>query len=105
MRFWPFSKRDHVNSVDLVGDGDEADLLEEIEREFGINFACDEALKTLTLGEMEQLVRAKFAEDPKQDLLWKLVCRIVREVSGHRGAIDRDTTFFAKHAKKETNNG
>ena len=103
--FWPFKRRDKLNTVYLTGDMDDVEILEDIEKTFGIKFLEFEAKNTITVGDLEGLVRSKFLENNKDDALWKLVCRIVRYYSGHKGPIDRETTFFADDAKARMKNG
>jgi hypothetical protein len=105
MRFWPFAKRDDLNTLHFSGDLDDIEVVEDVEKTFGIKISDAEAGKTFTIGELEALVRSKFKEDDQDDALWKLLCRIARDHSGHKGLIDRETTFFAEHAKTRKSNG
>jgi hypothetical protein len=105
VRLWPFGKGDKLNTVNLSGDMDDIELIEEIERTFGIEISDDEAEMAVTVGELEKLVRSKSNKNTKEDALWELLCRIVSDHSGHKGAIDRATTFFAENAKERQRNG
>jgi hypothetical protein len=46
----------HENSLNLVGDGDELDLVESIESAFGIRFVDSELENALTVGDLHQTV-------------------------------------------------
>ena len=91
---------ERLNTVDLVGDGDDVDLLEAIERAFDLKLTDDEASDLETIGDLYHLVKAKVKSNPDFDPVWELVCQIVRENSLTRDPIDNDTTFFSKDAKK-----
>ncbi|WP_131814571.1 hypothetical protein [Cognatishimia maritima] len=93
-------KTERLNTVDLVGDGDDVDLLEAIERAFDLKLTDDEASDLETIGEPYDLVKAKAKSNPDFDPVWELVCQIVRENSMTRDPIDRDTTFFPEHAQE-----
>jgi hypothetical protein len=84
---------------------DDVELVEDVEQVFGIKLTEIEAKQTTTIGELEQLIRSKLSENGQDDSLWKLLCRIVRDHSGHKGPIDRETTFFAEDAKERMSNG
>ena len=105
MRLWPFGKRDDLNTLHFTGDFDDVEVIEDIEKVFGIKISDLEAERVITVGELEAQVRLKFVENNQDDALWKLLCRIVRDHSGHKGLIDRETTFFAEHAKTRISNG
>lgn len=89
-----------LNTVGLVGDMDDVDILEAIEEAFGIKIGDEEAEKLESVGNLCNLVKAKVRSNSDFDPIWELVCQIVREQSGTRGAIDKETTFFSEHAKE-----
>lgn len=100
--FGIFGKRvtQKFNTVNLVGDGDDIDVLEEIEKISGIKFQDAEAEKVITVGNLYDLVKEKTETRPDFDPLWEFVSRIVRDVSCSKDPIDRETAFFREHAKE-----
>jgi hypothetical protein len=100
--FGLFGKRttQKLNTVNLHGDGDDIDLLEDIEEVFRIRIEDHEAEQFVSVGQLYELAKSKSASNPDFDPIWELVCRIVRENSGSRDAIDSNTTFLAKFAEK-----
>lgn len=89
----------------MVGNMDDVELLIDVERTFGITITDEVAQSTITVGDLEKAVVAELAKNPAPDLLWALILRIVRNHSGHKGHIDRETTFFAERAKRRNPDG
>jgi hypothetical protein len=104
MAFWPFRAHERLNTINLYGDLDDVELVEDIEKQFGICISNGEAEQTLTMGQLEELVQNHLGERA-DETIWEHLCRIARFHSGHEGPIDRDTTFFASHAKERIRNG
>jgi hypothetical protein len=102
---WFFGSRLKLNTVNLVGDNDDTEILREAESLFDIKITDEEAEAIVTIGEFERLIASKISQETKDDLAWRLICRIVRDTSGHRGIIDRNTTFFATDAEARLKNG
>ena len=94
-----------LNTVDLVGDMDDVELLQAIEQVFDIEIEGDEVRELYTVGQLYDLVKTKLEGKPNFDPVWALTEEIVREHSGSREVIDRETTFFAKHASKRSSHG
>lgn len=57
---------DEAPVLPLAGDGDDVDLLEEIESAFGIHFSDAEAVDCLTVGDMYQLILRKLPDREKR---------------------------------------
>jgi hypothetical protein len=89
----------------MYGDLDDIELLQDVEQTFEIRIADDEAQTMLTMGQLETLVRAKVASKTGFDPVWALLDRIARDHSGHKGMIDRETTFFEDIARERQKNG
>lgn len=89
-----------LNTVDLGDDLDDVEMLEAIEKIFGIEIKDSEAEKLITMGDLYELVNEKLKPESDFDPIWSLVCQIVREHSGSRDPVDKDTTFFPKFAKE-----
>jgi len=89
-----------LNTVDLGDDLDDVEMLEAIEKIFGIEIKDREAEKLITMGDLYELVNEKLKPESDFDPIWSLVCQIVREYSGSRDPVDKDTTFFPKFAKE-----
>lgn len=91
-------RRPQKNSLYFAGDGDDIDIIIDIERTFEIEITDDEAETILNVGDLQDLLLSKLSSnDP--DLLWKLICRIAVDHAGRSidaKAIDRHTTFFVK---------
>lgn len=97
-----FGKRitQELNTVDLDDDLGDTELLEAIEEIFDIRIEDHEAEELLSVGQLYDLVRTKIANRKGFDPVWALTVKIVREQSGSRDPIDRETTFFPMHAQK-----
>lgn len=89
-----------LNTVDLCDDLDDVEMLEDIEKIFGIEIKDREAEKLITMGDLYELVNEKLKPESDFDPIWSLVCQIVREHSGTRDPVDKDTTFFRQFAKE-----
>ncbi len=106
MIFWPFRTSTAPNTLGLGGDGDEVEMLEDVERRFSIGLVQKEVEMLVTMGDLEGLVSLKSNEDLPSEDIWERLCEIARHHSAHDGPIDRYTTFFAKFAQpRETKNG
>lgn len=99
--FGLFGKRvtQRLNTVILGDDLDDVEMLEAFEDAFGIKIEDAEAETLITVGQLYELVCAKSSARTDFDPVWELTLQIVREYSGSRDPIDRDTTFFPMHAK------
>ena len=84
---------------------DDVELLEEIEKTFSIEITDAEAKHMISVGDLETLIGSKINDDTSGEVRWDLICRIVRLQSGHKGPIDRNTTFFAVHASEGISHG
>ncbi|MGR3515024.1 MAG: acyl carrier protein [Paracoccaceae bacterium] len=94
-----------LNTVGLRGDLDDVELVIDVEKTFGVKLNDAEAQSVRTLGDLEALVRTKLT-DVAFDPIWALLERIARDHSGSKNPIDRETTFFAQHARpREAQNG
>lgn len=87
-----------LNTVGLTGDLDDVGLLMDVEETFGIKLTEVEAQNARTMGDLERLV-VKRLKRSGIDPAWALLQRIVRDHSGSKDGINRETTFFAKYAK------
>lgn len=97
-----FGKRatQKYNTVDLDDDLGDVELLEAFEEIFGIKIEDREAQDLFTVGQLYDLVSAKIASHKGFDPVWALTVQILREHSGSRDGIDRETTFFPQHASE-----
>ncbi len=76
------------NTLDLVGDGDEIDLLEEIESAFGVEIEAEQAEGLLTVGDLQDLlVRKLGARDGRRRacLTAAAFYRLRKAISGASG--------------------
>jgi len=89
-----------LNTVNLGDDLDDVEMLEAIEETFGFEIKDSEAEKLMTVGELYELVNKRVKQKSDFDPIWALVSQIVREHSGSRDPIDKNTTFFPKFAKE-----
>ena len=95
-----------LNTLGLGGDGDEVDLLEEVEKAFSILFDQKNVDELITMGDLEILIAGKRGSDAKSGQDWERLCEIAENHSGSAGQIDRNTTFFANFAQpREISNG
>jgi len=95
-----------LNTLDLGGDGDEVDFLEDVEKAFSILLDQKNVEGMITMGDLEILVAGKRGSDTKSGQDWGRLCEIAKIHSGQAGQIDRNTTLFAKFAQpREISNG
>jgi len=96
---WPIKASAHLNTLNLGGDGDEVDLLEDVERNFSIRFQQKDVEELVSMGDLEALVALKRGRYPASGEDWERLGRIAREHLGNPGRIDRKTTLFVKFAQ------
>jgi hypothetical protein len=95
-----------LNTLNLGGDGDEVELLEDVEKAFSILFDQKNVEELTTMGGLEILVADKRGTNAKSGQDWEQLCEIAQMHSGNAGRIDRNTTLFAKFAQpRELSNG
>lgn len=96
-----FGKRytQKFNSADF-DDEDCFDMLEAIEALCDIELMKEEVGNLTSVGDLYDLLKAKIEMNPTSDPLWSLICKMIREYSSMRDAIDRDTTLFRQGAKE-----
>jgi hypothetical protein len=93
--------RPKQNSFYLVGDGDELQLVEIIERFYGLTFPPEELRDVATFGQLFDVVvrmRQLRGDEFNTRDTWNELVEIVVGFSGHRASVDRDTTFIASWA-------
>ena len=105
MAFWPFRPAKLLNTIKLGDDLDDVEFVMAVEEAFGVRFKDDETIKLITMADMEKLVRLKLEKKSDFDPVWTVLCSIARRQTGHKGPIDRETTFFAKFANERKTNG
>ena len=91
-----FGKRETRNTLDLLGDGDEVDLLQESEEVFGVRFEQEDVADLVNLGQLRDLIGRKLDGAPNFDPVWALLLRVVREHTRIRGSLDRETTLISE---------
>lgn len=62
------NKRLRSKSVEIVGDGDDVELIGCFETAFGLTFLDEEVKSIVTLGDAYQLICSKLPKDPKQQV-------------------------------------
>lgn len=67
-------------SLDLVGDGDDLDVVRDVERAFGIRITDEEAEATLTVGQLFDLIQAKCGSARAQVCLSQIAFYRLRRV-------------------------
>ena len=105
MRFWPFGRSQSLNTINLGDDLEDVEFVMAVEEMFGVQFADDETIKLITMADLEKLIRSKLEKVQEFDPVWTILCNIARQHTGHKGPIDRETTFLAKLAKERPTNG
>ena len=106
MTFWPFRASTPPNTLGLGGDGDETDLLEDVERAFSIRLEQRDAERLISMGDLEILLAAKRGNSAPSGKGWERLCKIAQVHSGCAGHIDRNTTLIANFAQpRELSNG
>ncbi len=88
------------NTVDLSDDLDDVEMLREFEDVFGIEMPEGDTKAIVTVGQFYDLIQEKLAQSPDFDAVWALTLQIIRAHTGTRDPIDRQTTFFQKHASR-----
>ena len=98
-----FNKDRNLNTVGLHGDLDDVELLQEIEELFKIKISDEEAAEVVTVGQLYDLVKAKFTGTPNVDPIWEMVRLCVTQYGEPRlMRVNKSTTFFAKDAKERS---
>lgn len=92
------SIRSHLNSLSLIGDGDDVDILTDVEAAFEISISNQEAEAAKTMKDLEALVSSKISHLTKDDLTWALLKTIASRYQNSETQIDRETYFFDLHA-------
>lgn len=90
------------NSLYLVGDGDDDDLIDAINAHFRVSITSSTRLPLITMGDLcdevaEQLAIRSDREIDRQGL-WDELCRVTIRSTGQAIQIDRATTFKASDA-------
>ena len=88
-----WGRKQKLDSLYLGGDGDEVDLVEDIERVLEVKFEREDLETIETFGDLEGLAK-RHGADRQPDLLLKLIAEIARAHTGHQEPISRHTTFF-----------
>ena len=106
MTFWPFRASTPPDTLGLGGDGDEIDLLEDVEKTFSIRFEQKDVEDLTMMGDLENLLAAKRGNSALSGKDWERLCKIAPLPTGNAGQIDRNTTLIAKFAQpREISNG
>jgi hypothetical protein len=77
------------NSIDLVGDGDELDILRDVERVFGIAISDSEAERTLTVGQLYDLIEQKCGSRAAEACMSQIAFYRLRRALREMGVADR----------------
>ncbi|MFI0843330.1 hypothetical protein [Mesorhizobium sp. IMUNJ 23232] len=91
------------NSLYLVGDGDDDDLIDAIDKHFGVLIRSSKVLPLITVGDLSDEIAEQLRTKPNREIdtqgLWNELCRIVVRETGCTAQIDRATTFISSDAK------
>jgi hypothetical protein len=77
------------DSMDLVGDGDDVDIVRDVERVFGITISDGEAEKTLTVGQFYDLIERKCGFRAAEACLSQIAFYRLRRALREMGVADR----------------
>ena len=78
---------------------DGIELVDAVEAHFGIKLDDAETEFVFTVGQLYDLIQEKAASLPDFDLEWDAYLNFIRSQTGSKDDIDRETAFFAEHAK------
>jgi len=91
------------NSLYLVGDGDDDDLVEAIDEHFGVSIRSSRKLPLITMGDLSDELTAQLTSKLNREIdaqrLWNELCQVVVRETGQVADIDRETTFISSDAK------
>jgi hypothetical protein len=76
LRWWFFPQKNPRPNIGMFGDLDDVELLQEVEKSYGINFSDQEAEKMRTVGDFYQLAVAK-AGVQGGEITWTEFARIL----------------------------
>jgi hypothetical protein len=94
LRYWFFPQKNPRPNIGMFGDGDDVELLQEVEKSYGICFSDEEAEKMRTVGDFYECAVSK-ASVQGREIKWVEFARVLASYGTVSAAeIDPAMEFF-----------